>query len=395
MKDEMLDLIGENADRRRVIIIDFNHLAWRYAFSNAKGLSINRLVNGVSTIIDTTVPSYAIKQIVRWSNFGVNPTIVCLDAPVKSRKAYFSNILNKDKKELIPSDYKGDRKIPNGDFIQQIEIAGALMQQGGIYVYRKENYEADDIIHACVQKAKKDFPYLPIDVITGDADMIPLVDEQVSVYMKSKVHTYANEYSPTIKGYVQYTPESYQTYVQELSKYKTSSTQILVPYNTLLLAKILRGDSSDGLKGKPDWKPRMYNQLIEQLIRYEEPIHEIFRYGTWTSEIIDRRTKEVVTDWSSWTPEERKHLFQNYKEPKELKMIEDVLSRHVDDEDIEFIRERYIGMLLNGAFLPNIHVPDEFKRRPYEIEDKKPFTGFDITKLQEAVNVLEIRLPMG
>lgn len=71
MKDEMLDLIGENADRRRVIIIDFNHLAWRYAFSNAKGLSINRLVNGVSTIIDTTVPSYAIKQIVRWSNFGV------------------------------------------------------------------------------------------------------------------------------------------------------------------------------------------------------------------------------------------------------------------------------------------------------------------------------------
>ncbi|MEC2463435.1 potassium transporter TrkH [Bacillus cereus] len=391
MRDEMLDLIGENADRRRVIIIDYNHLAWRYAFSQAKALSVNLLVDGISTVIDTTVPSYTIKQIVRWSNFGVNPTIVCLDAPIKSRKAYFSRILNKDK-AVIPTEYKGDRTPPKADFLQGIQIAGSLMQQGGIYVYREDNYEADDIILACVEKAKKDYPYLPIDVITGDADLIPLVDEQVSVYMKSKVHTYANEFSPTIKGYVQYTPESYQIYVQQLSKYSSGKTQLLVPYNSLLLAKILRGDTSDGLKGKPDWKPKMYNQLIDILVANEEPIQDMFRYGSWTSEIIDKRTKQVVT---TWKPEDVPFLFQQYKEPKELKLMEDVLSNYVEDEDIEFIRERYIGMLLNGAFLPNVHVEDQYKRRPYEIKDENKYTGFDINKLQESVNTLSIKLPMG
>lgn len=381
--DTILEQLS-GGDRRRVLIIDYNHLAWRYRFSKAKGLSVNRLVNGVSTVIDTTVPAYTIKQIVRWANFGVNPTMVCMDSPVPSRKYYFKSLVEKETETAV-ADYKGDRRPPDSDFIQSMEITGNLLQQGGVYVFKEHNYEADDLIFACVQKAKKDYPYLPIDVITGDADLIPLVDEQVSVYMKSKVYTYSNEVSPKIKGYVQYTPESYQEYSQQLTKFKNLS----VPYNTLLLAKILRGDNSDGLKGKPDWKPAMYNELIEILYANEDPVENLARYGEYTSVVIDKRTGEPVT---SWEKEDIPHLFQRYDDPKELTLMLEVLAKYVEDEDIEFIRDRYIGMCLNGAFL---NVPQEYKRRPYEIRGIEKLTGFDINKLQQAVNVLDIKLPLA
>src|SRR5690606_10209335 len=287
MKDSLLEQVGAGGGKRRVIIIDYNHLAFRYRFSKASGLSINRLINGVPTTIDTTIPAYTIKQIVRWSNFGVNPTIVCMDAPTPSRKYYFKQLLEKEAEITnISADYKGDRPTYDHDFIQSITIAGTLMKNGGIYVYQEHNYEADDLIFEAVRKAKKDHPYLPIDIITGDADLLPLVDEQVSVYMKSKVYTYANETSPLIKGYVQYTPDSYQQYAEELSKFKTS--KLTIPYNTVLLAKILRGDNADGLKGKPDWKPKVFNELIEILFANDEPVEDVARYGHWTSTIIDR-----------------------------------------------------------------------------------------------------------
>lgn len=388
MQDELLEQVAGKGDRRRVLIIDYNHLAYRYMFSKATGLSVNRLVNGIPTIIDTTVPAYTIKQIVRWSNFGVNPTIVCMDAPTPTRKYYFKSLIDKEERLTgVSADYKGGRKKQDSNFIQSMSITGTLLKQGGVYVFKENNYEADDLIFACVQKAKKDYPYLPIDVITGDADLLPLVDEQVSVYMKSRVYTYANETSPLIKGYVQYTPESFQEYAEQLSKFKTS--KIRIPYNTILLAKILRGDNSDGLKGKPDWKPKMYNELLDILYDNDEPIYDLARYGEWTSKVIDKRTNEVVT---SWTKDDIPYLFQQYEEPKELKLLTDTLAKYVEDEDIEFIRDRYVGMCLNGAFL---NVPKELKRRPYEIKDKEKFSGFDINKLQQAVNILEIRLPMA
>lgn len=383
---EEFSKLGIEDDRRRIIIIDYNHLAHRYRFSKARGLSINRMYNGVPTVIDTTIPAYTIKQIVRWSNFGVNPTMVCMDSPVPTRKYYFKELI-KSESEIEVTDYKGSRAQQDSEFYQGMQIAGQLMAQGGIYVYQENNYEADDLIFECVRKAKEDFPYLPIDVITGDADLIPLVDEQVSVYMKSKVHTFATETSPLIKGYVQYTPESYQEYAEQLSKFKTS--KLSVPYNTILLAKILRGDNADDLKGKPDWKPKMYNELLEILYANDEDVENLARYGHWTSYIEDTRTGEVITEY---TDADIPHLMQRYEEPKELTNLLEVIGRYCEPEDVEFVRNRYIGMCLNGAFLD---VPNELKRRPYEIKDKTKLHGFDINKLQDEVSILEIRLPMG
>lgn len=383
MQDDLLEQIGVDGDKRRVIIIDYQHLAYRYRFSKASGLSVRRLVNGILTDIDTTIPAYTIKQIVRWSNYGVNPTIVCLDSPTPSRNKYFRDLVQKETETEV-TEYKGGRKRPDDEFYRGIEIAANLMQKGGIHVFKQDNYEADDLIFACVMKAKKDYPYLPIDVITGDADLLPLVDEQVSVYMRSKVYTYANSVSPTLTNYIQYTPESYQEYAEQITKFKN----LYVPYNTVLLAKILRGDDSDGLKGKPDWKPKMYKELMQIFIENEEPIAEACRYGEWTSRVIDKRTGKEVTEWEK---EDVPYLFQQYEEPKELTMLLELIGKYCEPEDVDFVRNRYIGMCLNGAFLD---LPDNYKRRPYEIKLNEGFTGFDINTMRESVSVLDIRLPM-
>lgn len=389
--DALGNLFEQQKDnKRRVIIIDYNHLAYRYVYGGARGLSVNRLINGVMTTVDTTIPAYTIKQIVRWSNFGVNPTIVCMDSPVPSRRYYFKQLVEKEQELTnVSADYKGDRRSAPSDMLQSMSISATLMKNGGIYVYQQQNYEADDLIFEAVQKAKRDYPYLPIDIITGDADMIPLVDEQVSVYMKSKVHTYAEEGSPMIKGYVQYTPDSYQEFAESLSKFKSGRTVLSVPYNTILLAKILRGDNADGLKGKPDWKPLMYNKLIDLFIENDEPIEDCARYGVWESTVTDKRTNQIVTEWKE---EDIPHLFQQFHEPKELTQLLELVGSYCDDEDVEFVRDRYIGMCLNGAFLD---VPQQYKRKPFKITDDKPFTGYNINKLQDSVSVLDIRLPMG
>ena len=44
-------------DKRRVIIVDFSHMAWSYAFGQATGLTSTLTVNGVPQTVDTTIPA--------------------------------------------------------------------------------------------------------------------------------------------------------------------------------------------------------------------------------------------------------------------------------------------------------------------------------------------------
>lgn len=57
-------------DKRRVIIVDFSHMAWSYAFGQATGLTSTLTVNGVPQTVDTTIPAYTIKTLHRWSEGG-------------------------------------------------------------------------------------------------------------------------------------------------------------------------------------------------------------------------------------------------------------------------------------------------------------------------------------
>ena len=99
---------GDTLSKRRVIIVDFNHIAYSYAFSGAKALSAAICVGGETQVVDTTIPSYSIKTLHRWANNGGNPLAVCFDGAGSSRnrKAYFAQLSEALKPE-DKVDYKG------------------------------------------------------------------------------------------------------------------------------------------------------------------------------------------------------------------------------------------------------------------------------------------------
>lgn len=349
-------------DNRRVIIVDFNHLAYKYLFGSAP-LSHVINVNNVPTKINTTIQTYTIKALHRWSNRGINPMAVCFDSPCGSRKAYFSST------NTATKEYKGGRKGLPPKAIEAINMVANLLVAGGVSCYRATNYEADDLVFACVDMAKRLYPDLPIDIITSDLDLVPLVDEQVSVFLQSTKYTRAVSKDIEKRHYVQITPDTYQKEMESLSYFKTGNIE--VPYNSVLLYKLLRGDKSDGIVGNPDFKPRIYNQVIQLLLDNNEDMCDLFRYGK-ERPVYNNEGKLIA-----------------YRDPVELDRICEVLVKYIEDDDIEWVRKIYRGINLNTSYL---NVPDNLKRTPIEL--KSEIKGYSADKLQQSVDLLNIRLPL-
>lgn len=389
-------------DERRVVIIDYNHLAYKFLFGSSP-LSVRVDVgNGLTKVIDTTIASHSLKFITNQTRRGLDYCVVCMDSPLYSRKEGFKEEADKwDFGEV----YKGNRKdnrSNNTALFEGIKLTETLLRQAGVMVLRQTNYEADDLVMSAIQKAKKDFPDLPIDVITGDWDYAPLVDEQVHVYMVSRKGTYASEQGIKRNKYVELTPESYEELANQTSDFKDS----FVPYNSILLWKMLRGDKSDGImpmkevapsgKLRNRWTPTLMKELLEQMNMHNLLTPTAFGYSphetyvihkpsgvTYTSE--DALAKISTGEFSPQDLHMRIGKTLNYQERTQAldKMIE---LGYMEEVDKEFIEDRYRNMNLNGAFLTT-----ETKRAPFVLTEE--LSRINIDKLQEVVNYLQIRIP--
>jgi DNA polymerase-1 len=377
--------------KRRVIIVDFNHMVHTYFHSNHR-LSVKVNQGGIIMDKDTTIQSGCIKSIHRWSNGGVNPTAVCFDRPVPARKYYWQSKFS-DMKVGSGNEYKGGRERMADAMFQGSSDCELLMSRAGIACYARPNYEADDLVYACIKRAKELYPGTPIDVITNDADLLPLVDDTVSVFIRSKKGTWAESKDLEKPHYIQVTPKNYQTIVEDMSAYKG----FCVPYNTLLLHKLLRGDSSDQFKRSDISKmfsPKKYNAFIQRLIDDDINLPEIFRYGDPRFEIFNSVTGQV---WAGTREEalsspERANLKQRVIMPEELECILEVLRRYTElsEEQLDAVASVYTGMNLNQVYVGN---SPETIRRSFVINDKccdiKPFSEIE---LQKAIMPLQIRL---
>lgn len=353
----------------RIIIVDFNHLAHMHANS---GNNLTYTVYdsmGNPNVINTTIINGVVKSINRWSNQGMYPIAICFDSPVPSRKAFFCKAFNVEPGSA--AEYKGGRERMSEMFYDSIERIQTLFNHVGISCFKSRNYEADDLIFACIKKAKEDYPGVPIDVITNDADLIPLVDDTVSVFIRSKIGTYAVRKDLEKMKYIQVTPDNYQEVVQNMSNYR----KFLVPYNTLLLQKIIRGDSSDNIPGiKKKFPPKVYNRLIEDMQHDWVDLYDAFRYGECKKSYRLLDTKEEVS--KEFAMENKSKCFIKYDRPKELDRILEVMSRYTDDSEVlDYIEKMYLTMNLNQAYLGL----GEASRQPAEISRK--ITGYDDTKL--------------
>lgn len=369
--------------QQRVQIIDVSHLFYKAAYGGMPPLSATIEMNGQLITVNTQIPTFVIKTIHRWSKGGVNPTIVCFDTRGgnRCRKAYFTKIrgLSGDGSS---SPYKEGRSSENSQFYQSIELTMKLLYNGGVCCLKADNFEADDLVKAAVDLAKAKYPEMPIDIMTGDVDLVPLVDKQVSVFLQSRKTTYATNDEIKKPHYVQLTPDNYQDYMEGLSAYN----KYIVPYNSILLVKLLRGDKSDGIDGYPKFYPRTYNKLVEDMQEDGVDFSSVFRYDAPTQSVRYNDTNEEVPEGVAL---DRNTMHILFGEPPKLTQIKDILSNYLDEDIVRHVERVYNGINLNGAF---VDLPDTFKRRPAKINID--LTGYVAGELQRSVQDLKINLPM-
>lgn len=261
---------------KRYILVDANHIAHRYNNGMTHRLSFN--IGGQRR--DTTIANGMVKSVWRWSGFGAYPTSVCMDAPGKSRKALFREMFPEETKAMDSSrGYKGSRAPAGGTLYEGLDMFKGVAY-GAVTMIQMADYEADDLIMASIQAIRETDGFdVPIDVITNDSDLLPLVDDQVSVFYRSMQGTYAESPELVKTKYIQFTPRNFEEQVNKLSAYKVDNTKYIgIPYNAILLNKILRGDDSDNIPGdKRAFPPKRLDEMYRALKESGQSI----RFNDW------------------------------------------------------------------------------------------------------------------
>ena len=125
----------------------------------------------------------------------------------------------------IYKEYKATRQPTPPELSEQFNLIRELLEVLGIHTVEMENYEADDIIGTYAQYAKAN--NINTTILSGDRDLLQLLDEQVVVALTKK----------GISEIKKYTPELFQEdYVGLMPK-------------SLIDIKALMGDSSDNIPG--------------------------------------------------------------------------------------------------------------------------------------------------
>lgn len=271
---------------RRTLIVDVTHLMYKvvYGMGGVSLMTTYTDESGNTRNIETNIQNSISKTLHRWSRGGYDRVAVCFDKPAPTRKAYFKEAFSDGSSGS--GSYKAGRKGGTSSMFEALDMTLKFLVAAGVSCYRKADFEADDLVLACIDAAKAEYPGEPIDVVTGDADLLPLVDEDVSVFLVSRKTTWAIDKSIEKRKYVQVTPENYEEIVSDLSMNKTS--KLRVPYNAMLLIKLLRGDKSDEIPAPPSkaFPPRRVNDMISHMEEVGIDIGNEFRYG----KDIDRMT---------------------------------------------------------------------------------------------------------
>lgn len=257
---------------RRYVLIDYNHLAHRCMTAQPLSAVVN--IGGALKEINTTIPTYTIKNIYSYSGMTTHYTGVFFEGGSSFRKEHFA--------KMSEDGYKGQRKRKSNPFYKGIELTTNLLVQGKVSCYRSEGYEADDLIYSAVMKIKSVDKETPIDIITNDSDLLPLVDEQVSVYMRG-TRQYEEEGCPARRLCYQVTPRSWDEYLSYTSAYKAYN----IPYNSMLLFKLIKGDKADNVPmSVKGYGGKKYTELMEKMKEDGVDFANIFRYGVAFDEVM-------------------------------------------------------------------------------------------------------------
>lgn len=277
----------------RYVLIDFNHMAHRF-YNAAQHLSTTVNIDGQPTVVDTTIANYAIKTIYNYGEKGTHYVAVCHEGGSPFRKEHFHGSANGNQ------SYKEGRGRLDGGMRQSMDLATKLMSASRVSQYCCQGYEADDMLYTLVKRIKLSNTTTPIDIITNDADLLPLVDNQVSVYMRG-TRQFAFNGCPERRLYYQVTPDSWEAYLRGTSAYRDYH----IPYNSMLLFKLIKGDKADKIEGAvKGYGGKKYSDLMYQMKADGVDFANTFRYGndfdTTMGEVLKGYFSSAVVARMKW-----------------------------------------------------------------------------------------------
>ncbi len=149
---------------KKLVLIDGNAILHR-AFhalpflTTKRGESINAVYGLISMLLRVIT--------------DLNPThiAVCFDvkAPTFRHKIF--------------KEYQSQRPPTHDDLSSQFEKAKRVVKAFGIPIYEKAGYEADDLIGTLALRATENSKIDEVVIITGDRDLLQLVNDKVKLYM--------------------------------------------------------------------------------------------------------------------------------------------------------------------------------------------------------------------
>lgn len=172
----------------------------------------------------------------------------------------------------IYPDYKGHRKEPDEEMLQQIPLLETLVQSFGIETLKLDNYEADDLIAACAEKFGGE---VEVVIVSSDKDLMQLVNDDVYMYDTMKdlfIHA-----------------------EQVVDKFAVTPDKVIE-------VQSLIGDSSDNVPGVKGVGPKTAAQLIQQFgslenlyDNIEEVAREKLRQNLKDNKDLAYISKQLVT----------------------------------------------------------------------------------------------------
>ncbi|MFP3904420.1 MAG: 5'-3' exonuclease H3TH domain-containing protein, partial [Armatimonadota bacterium] len=141
--------------------------------------------------------------------------------------------------------YKADRPPTPDELKAQWPYIHRLISALGLTEVEKEGYEADDLIGTLVQKARNEG--IEVTVVSGDRDLLQLLDEDVEVFITTRGITEMTKYDPSAFE------EEYEIRPEQFVDMKA-----------------LTGDSSDNIPGIYGIGPKIAASLLTEYSSLED-----------------------------------------------------------------------------------------------------------------------------
>ncbi|MCS7243284.1 MAG: 5'-3' exonuclease [Candidatus Calescibacterium sp.] len=242
------------------------------------------------------------------SIYGISKLMIKLTKQYRPKYLAFCIDKGRSNRNEVIKEYKMNRKPTLDEFKQQIPIFYEFANSAGFMVYGIDNLEADDVIFTLTRIFKNQSE---IYVLTGDKDLLQVIDDNVNVLLMKKGITDIDFFN-----YINFEKE-----FGFCSKF--------YPYY-----KALVGDPSDNIKGVKGIGPKKATQILKNI----QSLEEIYKHlsPSETKIFNDNLSVIILKDYS-----------KNLKIEINLDDLKVVYDWYKNEEFVKFLKNYSFVSILN------------------------------------------------